>query len=158
MSLRCPCLYHLLATFCPIHCLLQLQRGIFISQFLTYPYLPLFHSFAHFAAVSECLLIFNVLTFTVSPLKGGKGGTKTARDEPQATEEFCGGAAVSWPQGGVNIFDLPLLPESLWNKDRGTWRAPQSGEVARPPCSFWHRQCLLNVFWPRFVFLPGCNI
>lgn len=28
-------------------------------------------------------------------------------DEPQATEEVCGGAAC-WPQAGVHIFELPF--------------------------------------------------
>lgn len=128
MSLRCPCLYHLLAT--PA----QFTASCSCREAFSYPSSPHSLTCPYFAAVSECLLISNVLTFIASPLKGGK--KKTASDESQATEEFCGGAAVSRPQGGVHIFELSLLPGSLWNKDGGTWRAPRSGEVARPPCSF----------------------
>lgn len=84
----------------------------------------------------------------------GKGDTKTASDEPQATGEVCGGAAVCWPQAGVHIFEPSLsYLEAPGAKLGGCGGPYNQARWPDHPASVWHCQCLLNVFCPRSAFL-----
>lgn len=91
------------------------------------------------------------------PHQQGKGGAKTASDDPQLQREVCGGAARSWPQAGTDVFKLSLSYLEAPGAKMGVCGGPCNQE--RWPEALLH---LTLPMPPEWFFLacihPGLNI